>query len=85
MQKYYFYLARCKDQTLYAGYTTDIKSRENKHNNGTGAKYTKHRTPIKIIYWEKFDTQKEAMQRESQIKNWSKIKKENLIKQFIPR
>ena len=79
MAVYYFYLARCKDDTLYAGYCANIKNRELKHNNGEGAKYTKYRTPIKIVYFEKFSTRSGAMKREAEIKSWSKIKKENLI------
>ncbi len=84
MQKYFFYLARCKDNTLYAGYTTNIKQREEKHNSGNGAKYTKHRKPVKIVYFERFTNKIEAMRREAQIKKWKKNKKENLIKNFIP-
>ncbi len=49
-KKYYFYLARCADNSLYAGYCADVKSREAKHNSGDGAKYTRQRRPIKIIY-----------------------------------
>ncbi len=84
MKKYYFYLARCADKTIYAGYTDNIKNREQKHNIGQGAKYTKYRRPIKIVYWEKFNTKSRAMKRESEIKKWAKIKKEDLIKNFIP-
>jgi len=79
MAIYYFYLARCKDNTLYAGYCANIKDRETKHNKGEGAKYTKSRRPIKIVYFEKFSTRSGAMKREAEIKSWSKIKKENLI------
>ncbi|PIR07154.1 MAG: hypothetical protein COV55_01850 [Candidatus Komeilibacteria bacterium CG11_big_fil_rev_8_21_14_0_20_36_20] len=82
MQKYYFYLARCNDNTLYSGYTNNIKRREQRHNIGRGAKYTKYRRPIKIIYFEIFNTRKKAMQREVQVKSWSKIQKEKLIKNF---
>jgi len=82
MQKYYFYLARCNNNTLYSGYTNNIKRREQRHNIGRGAKYTKYRRPIKIIYFEIFNTRKKAMQREVQVKSWSKIQKEKLIKNF---
>jgi putative endonuclease len=77
---FYIYIARCDDGTLYTGYCKDLVSRENKHNAGDGAKYTKHRRPIKIVYSENFDTKIEAMRRERQIKKWSRIKKQNLIK-----
>jgi putative endonuclease len=80
MKKYYFYLARCVDKTIYAGYTTDLKNREYKHNAGQGAKYTKARRPVKIIYSESFKTKIRAMQREAEVKTWPKIKKEHLIK-----
>ena len=80
MKKYFVYLARCKDKTIYTGYTVDLKDREAKHNSGEGAKYTKHRRPIKIVYSEEFDTISEAMKREAQIKSWSRADKEKLIK-----
>mgnify|MGYP001575312054 CR=1 FL=1 len=78
-KKYYFYLARCSDNSLYSGSCIDIKKREAKHNQGTGAKYTRSRRPIKIIFFEEFQTLVEARRREAQIKGWTKIKKENLI------
>ena len=81
MPKYFTYLARCSDNTLYTGYTVNIKDREAKHNKGEGAKYTKSRRPIKIVYWEKFKTMSEAMKREIEIKRLPKAQKENLINQ----
>ncbi|MBP9802613.1 GIY-YIG nuclease family protein [Patescibacteria group bacterium] len=80
MAVYYFYLARCKDNTLYAGYCANIKDREAKHNEGLGAKYTKYRRPIQIVYFEEFPTRSEAMKREAEIKTWSRLEKEKLIK-----
>jgi len=77
---YFFYFARCNDGSLYAGSCKNVKDRENKHNKGQGAKYTKQRLPVEIIYYENFDTLTEARKREAQIKRWTKIKKENLIK-----
>ncbi len=77
---FYTYMARCNDTSLYTGYCRDLESREEKHNAGKGAKYTKQRRPIKIIYSEKFKTKIEAMKRERQIKKLSKIEKENLVK-----
>ncbi len=75
---YYFYLARCSDGSLYVGSCNNVEKREVRHNDGKGAKYTKDRRPIKIIYSETFSTLIEARRRESQVKNWSRIKKENL-------
>ncbi len=79
MTKYYAYLARCSDGTLYAGYTNDLKEREAKHNQGAGARYTRARTPIKIIYSEEFETKPEAMRREYEFKKLKKDDKEKLV------
>ncbi len=81
--QHFFYLARCRDGSLYAGYTINIQEREKTHNLGQGAKYTAGRRPIKIIYWESFKTQKEAMQREMQVKNWRREKKEKLVQKSL--
>ncbi|HUT22510.1 MAG TPA: GIY-YIG nuclease family protein [Candidatus Bipolaricaulota bacterium] len=78
------YIARCNDNSLYTGSRLNIQAREKRHNEGKGAKYTKYRRPVKIIYFEEYNTLREAMQRENQIKRWSKIKKENLIKYGHP-
>jgi len=78
--KYYTYLARCSDNSLYTGSCIDIKAREERHNQGKGAKYTKYRTPVKIIYFETFDTLSESRKREAEIKRLTKIEKENLVK-----
>ncbi len=82
---HYFYLARCADNTLYGGYTNDIKKREAAHNEGTGAKYTSGRRPIKIIYFEEFETKSEAMSREWEVKRWKREDKEALIKNGGPK
>lgn len=76
---YYFYLARCADGSLYCGSCIDLSARETKHNEGKGAKYTRSRRPIRIVYHEEFSTLADARRREAQIKNWNKIKKENLV------
>jgi putative endonuclease len=80
MKKFYCYIARCLDKTLYTGYCVDLKQREKKHNAGEGARYTRSRLPIKILYWESFRSKSKAMKREAEIKKWSKIKKEVLVK-----
>ena len=77
---YYFYLARCSDDSLYSGSCVDLKAREEKHNEGKGAKYTRAHLPVKIIYSESFETLPQAMKREAEVKTWSKIKKEQLVK-----
>lgn len=75
----YTYILKCSDNTLYTGWTTDLKKRLKTHNQGKGAKYTRTRLPVTLVYWETFDTKKEAMQREAAIKKLSRPQKERLI------
>jgi predicted GIY-YIG superfamily endonuclease len=76
---HYVYLARCRDGSLYAGTCLDLAAREAKHNDGTGAKYTRSRRPVKIIYQEECGTLSEARKREAAIKRLSKAEKEALV------
>lgn len=76
---HYFYLARCSDGSLYAGTCLNLNEREQKHNDGTGAKYTRSRGPVKIIYHEEYSTLSEARKREAEVKTWPKARKEALI------
>ena len=79
--KHYTYIVRCADQTLYTGYTTDITRRLHEHNHLTkGAKYTKTRRPVTLVYEEVFSTKSEACKREAAIKKLSRLKKLELIK-----
>ena len=75
----YTYILKCSDNTLYTGWTTNLKRRLATHNQGKGAKYTRTRLPVTLVYWETFDTKKEAMQREAAIKKLSRPQKERLI------
>ena len=59
----YTYIVRCKDGSLYTGWTNDIEKRIKAHNEGKGAKYTKSRRPVKLVYYEEFQTKEEAMKR----------------------
>lgn len=77
--QHYFYLARCADNSLYAGTCVDVQDREKTHNEGKGAKYTRSRLPIQIIYTEEFESLSEARKREIAIKRLSKKEKEALI------
>lgn len=81
MQKHYVYLVRCSDDTLYCGYSTDVAARERAHNEGKGAKYTRRRRPVKVVYWEEYDTRSDAMRREYAIKKMKKWEKEELIEE----
>lgn len=78
LMPHHFYLARCSDGSLYAGTCVDLQAREAKHNDGTGAKYTRSRRPVKIVYYEEFSTLGEARKREVQVKKYSKAEKESL-------
>ena len=80
---YYFYLLRCKDNSLYAGITKELKEREKTHNSGKGSTYVRSRKGGKIVYSEKFDNISEALKREREIKKWSKLKKESLISEKL--
>lgn len=74
------YILECHDHTYYTGWTNDIEKRLNTHNLGKGAKYTKARLPVKLVYIETYATKSEAMQREYQIKQLTRQQKINLIK-----
>ena len=76
---YQIYILLCSDNLFYTGFTNDLKRRINQHKNGE-VQYTKNKRPIKLVYKEKCKTKETAMQREKQIKGWSKQKKINLIK-----
>lgn len=78
----YVYIVRCADGSLYTGWTNDLERRIEAHNAGTGAKYTKSRRPVELVYFESFETRQEAMQREYQIKQLSRTEKLRLINSF---
>ena len=78
----YTYILECADGTLYTGWTTDLAARVNAHNAGTGAKYTKSRRPVRLVYYEAFDSKQEAMRREYAIKRLSRPEKLRLISGF---
>lgn len=75
----YVYILECSDKTYYTGWTKDLEKRITVHNNGKGAKYTRGRLPVKVIYFEKYIAKSEAMKREYQIKKMSRKEKEKLI------
>lgn len=71
----YTYILRCSDDTLYTGWTNDLSKRLKMHNAGKGARYTRGRLPVKLVYYEVFATKREAMKREAQIKKLSRKQK----------
>ncbi|TWT12217.1 GIY-YIG nuclease family protein [Streptococcus sp. sy004] len=77
--KAYLYVLRCRDNSLYTGYTTDINRRLKTHQTGKGAKYTKSRLPVELIYWESFDSKSQAMSAESLFKQKTRRQKLDYI------
>ncbi|WP_311641977.1 GIY-YIG nuclease family protein [Selenomonas noxia] len=75
----YAYLLLCADGSLYAGWTNDLRRRLHAHNEGNGAKYTRSRRPVRLVYAESFDTKEEAQKRECQIKKMRRIQRLALI------
>lgn len=75
----YTYILLCSDGTFYTGWTNDLEKRLKDHNSGKGAKYTRARLPVRLVYSETFETKPEAMKREAAIKKLSRAKKEALI------
>ena len=67
--KWFVYILECADGTLYTGSTNDLEKRVETHNSGNGAKYTKARLPVKLVYHEEFDDKRDAMKREWHIKH----------------
>lgn len=74
------YILRCNDGSLYTGWTTDLKNRVNAHNSGKGAKYTRSRLPVKLMYYEEFSEKTNALKRENEIKKLTRKQKLDLIK-----
>ena len=73
------YILKCSDGSLYTGWTNDLERRVKAHNAGKGAKYTKSRRPVELVYFESFSTKQEAMRREWEIKQLSRVEKCKLI------
>ncbi len=77
--KNYTYILKCADGSFYCGWTNNLKKRIAAHNAGTASKYTRTRRPVKLIYFEEFETKQEAMSREYRIKQLSRREKQELI------
>ncbi|MBO5312552.1 MAG: GIY-YIG nuclease family protein [Clostridia bacterium] len=75
----YTYILKCADGTLYCGWTNNLEKRIKAHNDGKGAKYTRSRLPVTLVYYEEFETSIEAQRREYRIKRLSREQKLALI------
>jgi putative endonuclease len=77
---FHVYMVRCADGTLYTGYARDPGARVEVHNSGKGAKYTRSRLPVSLVYVEQCESLSAALKRERELKPWSRAKKEALIR-----
>ena len=75
----YTYVVKSSDGTFYTGWTNNLEKRIACHNAGKGAKYTKTRRPVALVYYETFETKEDAMRREYAIKQMSRTEKEKLV------
>ena len=78
------YILQCADQTLYTGITNNLDHRINEHENGTGAKYTRGRAPLKLIYSETHSSRSQASKREVEIKSFDRARKLRLASAGYP-
>jgi putative endonuclease len=78
---WYLYILRCKDDTLYTGITTDVEKRLEAHRTGKGAKYTRGRSPLELVYRESCGSHSDALKREHQVKMLTRVEKQNLIRE----
>ncbi|MDD5224621.1 MAG: GIY-YIG nuclease family protein [bacterium] len=76
---WFFYILKCKDDSLYSGITNDLIHRLIIHNRGKGAKYTRSHRPVSLAYWEEFSDKSKARKREIEVKSWNREKKIQLI------
>lgn len=79
---HHVYILRCADNSLYTGYTTNLARRLDVHNSGKGAKYTRSRLPVRLVYYEEVSTRSEGLKLERSIKKLTKEKKEDLVAGF---
>lgn len=82
---WYVYLLRCREDVLYVGHTDNLNRRIVEHLNGSGGQFTSIYRPVQLLYSEKFDSESKAVERESQIKRWSRHKKLALAAGDMPR
>lgn len=78
---HFVYILQCNDGTYYTGYTNDVAARIKKHEQGKGAKYTRGRAPLNLVFEKSYETKGEALKAEYAIKKLSRIEKQQLIKE----
>mgnify|MGYP001954108076 CR=1 FL=1 len=77
--EHYFYVLKCSDGSFYGGYTTDVQRRVRQHNAGRGAKYTRSKGPVKLLYTECYATKGEALRAEHRFKKLTRKQKEKFL------
>ncbi len=82
---WFVYMVRCKDCTLYTGVSTDVKRRVEEHNDGSGARYTRSRCPVELVYREKAVDRSAAQKREHEIKRMTLERKQELVAKYCAR
>ncbi|HXS09489.1 MAG TPA: GIY-YIG nuclease family protein [Candidatus Krumholzibacteria bacterium] len=82
---WFVYMVRCKDRTLYTGVSTDVKRRVEEHNDGSGARYTRSRCPVELVYREKAADRSAAQKREYEIKRMTAEGKQELVAKYRVR
>jgi putative endonuclease len=80
--KYFCYLLECRDRSFYCGWTVNLEKRLGSHNRGKGARYTRSRLPVKLVYYEESPDRSSAMRRERKLKRFSHLSKKKLIQGF---
>ncbi|MDR0568779.1 MAG: GIY-YIG nuclease family protein [Spirochaetaceae bacterium] len=82
----YTYILECNDGSYYVGSTKDLQRRLKQHQTGKGARYTRSHSPVKLVYFEEYETPSEAYRREKELQRWKRAQKKALIaqKQFRP-
>jgi putative endonuclease len=79
MASWFVYVVRCRDGSLYTGISTDVEARVVRHNDGSGARYTRSRRPVRLLYVERKRNRSFALRREADIKSLSRAQKLDLI------
>ena len=80
-KQWFLYILRCGDGSLYTGITTDVEKRLEAHRSGKGAKYTRGRSPLELVYRESCGSHSDALKREHQVKMLTREEKQNLIRE----
>ena len=83
-KRWWIYIVECSDGSYYTGITPDINKRIEKHNNGSGARYTRSKSPVQLLYYEKHKNRSWATKRELEIKKLTHDQKKELIDNFFP-